>query len=124
VHDKRWQELGQTVAALATDGILIQRRLQADAENRRQEFVSLLASLPESVRSLLLPLAPVEHLVKRHTVSCSVRVTASRSVSGSMVVSPINLGFSQLYGTSQTEQSKLTVEVVAYPQERAGARNI
>lgn len=112
------------MAALATDSILIQRRLQADAANRREEFISVLASLPESVRSLLLPLAPVEHLVKKHTVSCSVRVTAARSVSGSIIVSPINLGFSQLYSTSRTEQSTLTVEVVAYPQKRAGTRNI
>ncbi len=124
VNDKRWQDLTGVVAALAADSILIQRRMDQVTELQRERFVALLAATPDLVRSLLLPLVPPTQLVKSHTVSCSLRMTKTHSASGSIMVSPINLGHALLYETSPSEQSSLTIEVQSIPKQAAKQKHI
>lgn len=113
--DKHWQDLTDTVTALAVDCILIQKRMDAHVHTQRQQFVSLLAAMEEPLRSLLLPLAPSAQRVVSHTVSCSVRMTKEHGIAGSVLLSPLNLGFSLLHHQSAGEEASLTVEVFAVP---------
>lgn len=112
------------VSALAADSILIQRRMDQVTASQRERFAALLAAAPPPVRSLLLPLFPPTQLVKSHTVSCSLRMTKTHSTSGSIMVSPINLGHALLYETSQSEQSSLTIEVRSVPKQAAKQKHI
>lgn len=112
---KQWLDLGNIVSALAADSVLIQQRLDAQVSDLREQFAALLATTPEAARSLLLPLAPTGIQVTDHQVSCSLRVTAKRSVSFSLVAAPINSSYKTLYGSTTTEESSLRVEVRAIP---------
>ncbi len=115
VNAKHWQDLTSTVTALAVDSILIQKRIDEHAQVQRQQFVSLLAMTQEPVRSLLMPLAPSVQRVVSHTVRCSVRMTKEQGIEGSVLLSPLNVGFSLLHHKSASEEASLTVEVVAVP---------
>ncbi len=112
------------VSALAADSILIQQRMDQVTASQRERFAALLAAAPPPVRSLLLPLVPPTQLVQSHTVSCSLRMTKTHSTSGSIMVSPINLGHALLYETSQSEQSSLTIEVRSVPKQAAKQKHI
>ena len=117
VADQQWQDLGSTVAALATDSILVQQRLDAGVAASREQFAALLATLPESARSLLLPLAPPGIVVTEYRVRCELNLTTTRAVGLSLVVAPLNAGYSALYGTTSCERSSFTIEVLAVPAQ-------
>lgn len=112
---KQWLDLDNIVSALAADSVLIQQRLDAKVSDLREQFAALLATTPEAARSLLLPLAPTGIQVTDYQVGCSLRVTAKRSVSFSLVAAPINSSYKTLYGSNTTEESSLRVEVRAIP---------
>ena len=113
--DEQWQTLGSTVFALAADCILVQQRLDAGASASREQFAVLLATLPESARSLLLPLAPPGMFITEYRIRCDLRITRSHSVEFSLTAAPINTGYSALYGTTASEQSSFAIEVRAVP---------
>jgi hypothetical protein len=115
VNDPNWHQLDALVAALAEDVILIQKRFDQHAHAQQQSFVSVLAQTPEPLRGLLMPLAPSSKRVISHSVSCLVRMTKQHGLSGSILVSPLNLGFSLLHHQSAQEESSITVDVVAAP---------
>lgn len=113
--DEQWLDLGNTVSTLAADSVLVQQRLDATVSDLREQFAALLAAAPESTRSLLLSLAPPGILVRDYQISCSLRMTARRSVSFSLIAAPINAGYRALYGSTAAEESSLRVEVSAAP---------
>ena len=115
VNDTHWHRLDALVAALAEDSILIQKRIDQHAHAQQQSFVSVLAQTPESLRGLLLSLAPSSQRVISHSVSCSVRMTKQHGISGSILVSPLNLGFALLHHHSAQEESSVSVDVIAVP---------
>jgi hypothetical protein len=115
VPEREWQELGDTVYALARDSILIQDRLDAAAAADETRFAALLASVPEPSRPLLMPLAPSRLQLTEHHVQCTLRIASSRSLSFSLAVRPLNLGFSVLYGKSAAEESSLSIAVRSVP---------
>jgi hypothetical protein len=116
VGNKQWQELGSAVSALAADVVRVQERLDAAHAEEQARFVELLAALPESGRSLVLPLLPRRLAVTEHRVSCSVRVATSRGASLSLRIAAVNAGFEQLYKTTKAETSTLTIEVASTPK--------
>lgn len=113
--DEQWLDLGNIVSALAADSVLVQQRLDATVSDLREQFAALLATTPEPTRSLLLPLAPAGIRVTDYQISCSLRMTAKRSVGVSLVAAPINAGYRTLYGSTTAEESSLRVEVRAVP---------
>lgn len=113
-----WQDLGDTVFALARDAILVQRRLDEGIAELRERFAATLSALPEPTRRLMLPLAPAGIAVGEHRVRCALRVSTSRSAALQLVAKPINAGYAALYGMTRTEQSSLTVEVRRAPAPR------
>lgn len=107
------------MSALAADSVLVQQRLDAGVAASREQFAALLATLPESARSLLLPLAPPGIAVTEYRIRCDLRITTARSIGFSLVAAPINAGYSALYRTTASEQSSFTIEVLAAPHQAA-----
>lgn len=115
MRDATWHTLVDAVAALATDGVVIQRLLDAASSRQRDTFLRALKTAPAHVQSLLLPLAPASQTLHSHTVRCEVRMSVDHTANGGVLLSPLNLGFWGLYETSEQEKCSITVEVTTAP---------
>lgn len=110
-----WQDLGQLTAELAIDGIRIQQRLDAAAALDTERFARLLSAVPQSMHSVLLPLAPARLQLTEHRVSCTLRTTVSHEAGFSILVAPIQMGGSTLFDTTSAVRCSVTIEVRAVP---------
>lgn len=115
----RATDLATAVANLASDAVRIQERLDEAAEEAEERFVKLLASVPEGARPHALAIAPVRQAVTEHRVRCAVHAGSSRTGEARILVAPVRLGLSALYGERRRSTSTLEVQVVRVPARAA-----
>lgn len=115
----RATDLATAVANLACDAVRIQERLDEAAEEAEERFVRLLASVPEGARPHAMAIAPARQVVTEHRVRCAVHAGSSRAGEARLLVAPVRLGLSALYGEQRRSTSTLEVQVVRVPARAA-----
>ena len=104
--------LTDLVFALAKDAVGVQARLDAEICLQREAFAKGLADVPSpELRQALAALAPLEQRVTSFRVSCEVRRHTQRSFDGGFRVTPINLAYRAVIGSSEARSMAFRVDV-------------
>ena len=108
-------ELVDLIAALATDAINIQLRLNQAHEAALREFETLLAATDPSIRPLLAPLLPSRTQLDEFEMDLGVMLSKESEQGFSIRAMPIGLGFSVVHSVRTDRINRLHFSVQQSP---------
>jgi hypothetical protein len=112
-------DLAQVAARLAREASDLQRELDQHTQQQQAAFARLLATVPEDLRPLFLPLAPAGLVVAQQQVRCQLQHCVTRDAPWSFRVRPQGYGASALAPLSESKSVTIDITVDRIPLSRA-----
>lgn len=108
-------DLAEVTARLAREASDLQRELDQQTQQQQADFARLLATVPEDLRPLFLPLAPAGLVVAKQQLRVHLEHCVSRDAPWSFRVRPRGYGASALAPLSESKSVTIDITVDRIP---------
>jgi hypothetical protein len=108
-------ELGELVAAMATDAINVQLLWDRDYQNAVARFKAMMAHADPETAELLRPLAPARMVVSNFELAFQTLIITELQESLTIQALPINLEFSLRHAVRTERYSRISFSVEQVP---------